>query len=546
MISAVDAINQTELVLKIDVLSPSEREEAAEKLLRRRGIPGPATEHAIQHLVGIWQEFLQDEPNTGAAFDEALEGRTRSRSEIIANGADDFYAKQYRQYLSNTMGAFAATATHALIGAGTLQPKLGTLREVRAAMVTGRPAVPPILVLDHQSVAVAVPIPRFLSAGEDGALWCWLIEHDAVPDSVRCLIDGRAIHSQRPGTRAIERSNMASVLEVVEGALDTHRLAVLALHPTDPDAMGLHITLFGVVGRNASTLAKEHGLSSEILAPMVQAAAADDCDILFLVGGTEEVFTQCSQNLFVKRRPRDDDAHDNAHPAVTGWCPSDPLVELIDPQFELLQVTVSAAGLPGASPRNGDIGSVAYVVELKDHDLLLIPYHPGNFIHGHAAKLWTNPYGAVVVRDEHHHLRQVILRGPCRVLSPQNAYLEFPDVIRKEVRRTSSPSRNRQPAYWFAQTVSELIVETELLAPMVLDESRASCLISAAGKGRFGKKPTYFDAQSTAAYDQTLQNHREAAGRPTDQSGAEHRRWASESAHAMAARIEHLQSIGAT
>ena len=67
MISAVDAINQTELVLKIDVLSPSEREEAAEKLLRRRGIPGPATEHAIQHLVGIWQEFLQDEPNTGAA-----------------------------------------------------------------------------------------------------------------------------------------------------------------------------------------------------------------------------------------------------------------------------------------------------------------------------------------------------------------------------------------------------------------------------------------------------------------------------------------------
>jgi hypothetical protein len=74
---------------------------------------------------------------------------------------------------------------------------------------------------------------------------------------------------------------MASVMEVVEGALDTGRLAILALHPTDPDAMGLHITLFGVVGRDATTLAKEHGLPAEVLAPMVEAAAAEDSEIFF-------------------------------------------------------------------------------------------------------------------------------------------------------------------------------------------------------------------------------------------------------------------------
>ncbi|MSR08743.1 MAG: hypothetical protein EXR82_04310 [Gammaproteobacteria bacterium] len=335
---------------------------------------------------------------------------------------------------------------------------------------------------------------------------------------------------------------MASVMEVIEGALDTRRLAILALHPTDPDAMGLHITLFGVVGRDAPTLANEHGLPAEVLAPMVDAAAAEDSDIFFLVGGTEEVFTQCSQNLFVKRQPRVGDA-----PARTaGWRPADPLIELIGAQFELFQVTVSNAGLPGVSPRNGATGSVAYVVESEKNDLLMIPYHPGNFIHGHAAKLWSNPYGAIVVRDEHHHQRQVVLRGPCRVISPEGARSEYPDVIAMEVARSRSPSRKHQPAYWFSQTVSEVIIETGLLPPMVLDESRPSCSLSAAGQGKFGKKPAYFDAKNTTAYDQALQHRRESAGRPTDASGAEHRRWAAESAHAMAARVAHLSVASGT
>ena len=531
----------TELVLKIGGLPPAERELAAERWLRRPGVPGPAAEHAIQHLVGIWEEFLQDAQDEDVNL-AANRPRSKSRTEIVAKGADTFYDAQYRQYLNTTMGAFAATATHALIGSGTQPPTLRADRLVRAAMVTGRPTCPPIVILDHQSVAVAIPIPRSLSASDYGALWHWLTQNGAVPDSARRCIEGRTIDSRRAGARAIERSNMASVMEVVEGALDTGRLAILALHPTDPDAMGLHITLFGVVGRDATTLAKEHGLPAEVLAPMVEAAAAEDSEIFFLVGGTDEVFTQCSQNLFVKRQPRSDDAPAKA----TGWKPSDPLAELMGAQFELFQVTVSSRGVPGASPRNGATGSVAYVVESANQDLLMIPYHPGNFIHGHAAKLWSNPYGAIVVRDEHHHLRQVVLRGPCRVMSHEDMCREHPAVIRVEVARSMSVSSRRPPPYWFVQAVSEVIMETDVLPTMVLDESRPSCSLNAAGESKFSKKPAYFDAQNTTPYDQALQHRREDAGRPTDASGAEYRRWTLESTNAMEARVSQLRRIAGT
>ena len=59
--------------------------------------------------------------------------------------------------------------------------------------------------------------------------------------------------------------------------------------------------------------------------------------------------------------------------------PSLPLVQLIRSQFEILQVTVSASGLPGVSPRNGDCGKRAFVASL-DITIVLIPYHPGNAV----------------------------------------------------------------------------------------------------------------------------------------------------------------------
>jgi hypothetical protein len=263
--------------------------------------------------------------------------------------------------------------------------------------------------------------------------------------------------------------------------------------------------------------------------------------LVFLVGTTEEVFTQCSQNLFIKRAPREGEAP----PTSMGWNPADPLSNLINAQFELLQITVSASGLPGASPRNGDIGSDAYVVQQGNRDLLLIPYQPGNFIHGHAAKLWTNPYGAIVVHDDHDSLRTVILRGPSRVLSPDEARTAYPEVVTSEVERTSSAPGNRQPAYWFEQEIAEIIMESESLDPMVLDESRATCTISAAGQARYGKKPAYFDAGTLSEYDPNLQHQREAAGRSIDPTGSEHRRWESEVAEKLQTRQEHLASIAA-
>ncbi len=100
-----------------------------------------------------------------------------------------------------------------------------------------------------------------------------------------------------------------------------------------------------MVGLDAPALADVHGLPSDFLAPVVDAAVAEDSDLFCFVCGTEEVFIQCSQNLFVKWQPCVDDA-----PARTaGWRPSDPLTELIGAQFELLQVALSSAGLPGAS-----------------------------------------------------------------------------------------------------------------------------------------------------------------------------------------------------
>jgi hypothetical protein len=303
--------------------------------------------------------------------------------------------------------------------------------------------------------------------------------------------------------------------------------------------MGLHITLFAVEALNASSLSTEYGVDSSLTASWIDAAEQADCELIFLVGGTEEVFTQCSQNLFVKRAARNGiTPHD-----YVDWTPDQPINQLLDAQFELLQVTVSSSGLPGASPRNGDAGSVGYVVDKDGIDVVLIPYHPGNFIHGHAAKLWSNPYGAIVVHDDHRYRRTVVMRGPARTLSPSAARESYSQIVDQEIQRTRDAPGNRQPAYWFEHTISTIEVETERLPLMTLDDTRPTCSISAAGQGRHGKKPAYFDSGSLPTYDQELQHHREAVGRPRDPSGEQHRLWLEESAGQLAVRNAHLHSI---
>ncbi len=502
------------------------RERAAEAYLRRPGTPGPAAEHVLQHLVGAWTPSAPGK---------------RSKIEVIAQGADDFYARNYRQQLNPTMGSFAATATHALLGTGTRAQgsPLRRRRTARAAVVGGRAGIAPILVLDERSVAIAVPVPSALVEACGASFGRWLAGTGPLPPALGREIGGRPVETRTKRTVGVARSSVGSALEVVDAALATGRLAVLALHPTDPDAMGLHITLYGVVGRDAAGLAAEHGLGPEVLGDAVDAAARDGDTLLFLAGGTEEVFTQCSQNLFVKR-PAGADA---PAPAAAAWSPADPLADLVGAQFEMLQVTVSSTGLPGGSPRNGDVGSVAYLVERDGRDVLLVPYHPGNFIHGHAAKLWSNPDGAMVIRDDHRHLRTVILHGPSRVLDPGTAARRHGAIVDAEVARTASAPGDRRPAYWFEQEVARIVVETDPVPPMVLDPGRATCTISAAGQGRHGKKPTYFDAASLDAYDMTLQHHREAEGRPTDPTGAAHRAWVTASAAQLETRHAHLRAV---
>ena len=97
-------------------------------------------------------------------------------------------------------------------------------------------------------------------------------------------------------------------------------------------------------------LEREYGLESAALGGYKKAAKDLDRWLMFCVGGTEEVFTQCSQNLFSKRpmMPCDQSPRPTR---INAWNPALPLERLLRLQFETIQVTVSASGLPGVSPR---------------------------------------------------------------------------------------------------------------------------------------------------------------------------------------------------
>jgi hypothetical protein len=103
-----------------------------------------------------------------------------------------------------------------------------------------------------------------------------------------------------------------------------------------------------------------------------------------------------------------------------------PLEHLIDAQFELFQFTVSTSGLAGASPRNRDRGKTAFVEGRDGKTCILIPYYPGNAVHGHAAKLWSNSYGSFLAHDETTTGVALTISGPSRVFSHEATLREFP------------------------------------------------------------------------------------------------------------------------
>jgi hypothetical protein len=512
----------------IGLLPPAWREPAAERLLRRDA-PGPACEHVVQYLLSVARQ--------------AERSGTR-KDATICHGADLFYEMQYRQYLNPVMGAFAMTATQALVACGG-SPQGHLWRRYRktfAAMLDAVGGAPPILVLDRETVAVAFSLPEAFGVREVADVEAWLSGRAAMPERLRTLVCGQEVRCANPGVSARERSADAAILEVVGAVLRTGRLALLALHPNDPDAMGLHLTLFCVEVASARRLEQDYGLAAAALEAYREAAAARGRLLFFLVGGTEEAFTQCSQNLFVKRaEPRTAVAR-ASWPAA--WDPRAPLQRLLAHQFEMIQVTVSSDGVPGASPRNGDLGKAGFVAESGKKLQVLIPYYPGNAVHGHAGKLWSNPYGTLVISDDHTALTRVTISGPARTISHAAVARKFREIaIAAETKPNKHSGAAALPEYWFLQDVAEIVQEAEPLAPNRLDPQRPTCSINAGGRAEHGKKPAYFAADTLPLYDRQLQHQRETAGRPICRTGRANRSWLEQVAPALAARREHLARV---
>ena len=87
-----------------------------------------------------------------------------------------------------------------------------------------------------------------------------------MPSRYRELVAGEDVHCAEPYVQARERAADGALLEVVDCVIRSKKLALLALHPHDPDAMGLHHI---VRGENARTgiCRKRDGLAPNALHP---------------------------------------------------------------------------------------------------------------------------------------------------------------------------------------------------------------------------------------------------------------------------------------
>ncbi|QSA96860.1 hypothetical protein [Methylococcus sp. EFPC2] len=517
---------KTRIYRWLSVFAPHRREAIAERYFRRKDAPGPAAEHVYQYLIGSTKP-----------------GNRKRQEAADAIGADHFYRRQYRQYLNTAMGAYAMTATQVIIGSGGEAQGHGRQRHRRtfAAVVEQTGSAKPIAVIDAATVVVPLFLPYPKRAGELTAVQRWLNRKGAMPDYYRGLSEGEPVSCRYPAVDARRRGAAGALIETVEAALHNDRLALLALHPMDPDAMGLHITLFGVVPLEASQIEREYGLPPSVLQAHRNAARDTGSLLRFFVGGTEETYTQCSQNLFVKRPGGTSDERPSPSDA---WNPMMPLEQLLADQFESFQVTVSATGLPGTSPRNGDRGKIAFVERRGKTVFVLVPYHPGNMVHAHTAKLWSNPYASLVVSDDHHALSRVTLSGPCSAWSHPTVQRKFPATAARTADRTGAKGKSsHEPAYWFVLELARLIQQTEPIRAHRLYEARPPDSISAGGRAQHGKKPDYFGAESVPPYDQALQHRRVAGGRPLDPTGLSHRRWIEAVEADLARRQKHLSEI---
>jgi hypothetical protein len=161
------------------------REWAAESFLRRASVPGPAAEHIVQYLLSAAKS----------------QQKIRAREEAtVAKGADNFYERQYRQYFNPEMGAFAMTATQALLASGGAAR--GHLwwhrRKTYAAMLDESTGAPPIIVIDRETVGVPPLLPAAKNRQERAAIGRWLTGHGRMPSRYRELVAGEDVHCAEP------------------------------------------------------------------------------------------------------------------------------------------------------------------------------------------------------------------------------------------------------------------------------------------------------------------------------------------------------------
>lgn len=80
------------------------------------------------------------------------------------------------------------------------------------------------------------------------------------------------------------------------------KLALLALHPQDPDAMGLYITLFGVEVLEPERVETEYGLTSDTLSLWRRAALFQGRTLMFCVGAPKR-FLPSALKIFSSSGP---------------------------------------------------------------------------------------------------------------------------------------------------------------------------------------------------------------------------------------------------
>ena len=165
----------------VRALPPALREPVAEYVLRRASTPGPAAEHVVQYLLSAAK----------------AKRKTHTLAEAtVAKGADNFYDRQYRQFLNPVMGAFAMTATRALLASGG--PPGGLLwrrrRKTFAAMLDESSDAPPILVIDRETVAVPILLPSPETHQDRGATERWLGGRGGMPACYLALLAGEDVH----------------------------------------------------------------------------------------------------------------------------------------------------------------------------------------------------------------------------------------------------------------------------------------------------------------------------------------------------------------